>query len=51
MDAALLAEAGIDTAVIGAIGAGAHAVEEWVDLDSVGRVAAILADTAVAFCD
>lgn len=50
MDAALIAEAGIDTAVIGAIGAGAHATEEWVDLDSVAQVAAILADTARAFC-
>jgi acetylornithine deacetylase len=50
MDAALIAEAGIDTAVIGAIGAGAHAAEEWVDLDSVARVATILADTARAFC-
>jgi acetylornithine deacetylase len=50
MDAALLADAGIDTAVIGAIGAGAHAAEEWVDLDSVALVATILADTARAFC-
>jgi acetylornithine deacetylase len=50
MDAALIAGAGIDTAVIGAIGAGAHAAEEWVDLDSVTKVAAILADTARAFC-
>ena len=50
MDAALIAAAGIDTAVIGAIGAGAHAAEEWVDLDSVAQVAAILADTARAFC-
>ncbi len=50
MDAALIAGAGIDTAVIGASGAGAHAAEEWVDLDSVTKVAAILADTARAFC-
>lgn len=50
MDAALIAQAGIDTAVIGAIGAGAHAAEEWVDLDSVATVATILADTARAFC-
>jgi acetylornithine deacetylase len=50
MDAALIARAGIDTAVIGAIGTGAHAVEEWVDLDSVAQVATILADTARAFC-
>jgi acetylornithine deacetylase len=50
MDAALIAQAGIDTAVIGAVGAGAHAAEEWVDLDSVVKVAAILADTTRAFC-
>ena len=50
MDAALIAHAGIDTVNIGAIGAGAHAAEEWVDLDSVAQVAAILADTARAFC-
>jgi len=50
MDAALIAGAGIETAVIGAIGEGAHADVEWVDLDSVAHVAAILADTALAFC-
>ena len=31
-DAALLAAAGIPTAVFGPIGTGAHAVEEWIDL-------------------
>jgi acetylornithine deacetylase len=35
MDAALLSDVGIDTVVIGPIGAGAHALEEWVSLDSV----------------
>jgi len=50
MDAALIAQAGIDTVNIGAIGAGAHAAEEWVDLDSVAKVAAIIEDTARAFC-
>lgn len=50
MDAALLAAAGVETAVIGPIGAGAHAAEEWVDLESVSRLAAILARVAVAAC-
>jgi acetylornithine deacetylase len=50
MDAALLADAGIETVVIGPTGAGAHAAREWVELDSVERVAAILAETAVRFC-
>lgn len=43
MDAALLAGAGIETVVIGPAGAGAHADEEWVDLNSVARLAGILA--------
>jgi acetylornithine deacetylase len=50
MDAALLADAGIETVVIGPTGAGAHAVREWVDLASVESVAAILAGTAMRFC-
>jgi acetylornithine deacetylase len=35
MDAALIQAAGIPTVVFGPAGAGAHAVEEWVDLASV----------------
>jgi acetylornithine deacetylase len=50
MDAALLADAGIETVVIGPTGAGAHAAKEWVDLASVESVAAILARTAERFC-
>jgi acetylornithine deacetylase len=50
MDAAILASAGVETVVIGPAGAGAHADVEWVDLDSVHRLAAILARTAVAVC-
>ncbi|HEX2222898.1 MAG TPA: M20/M25/M40 family metallo-hydrolase [Thermoanaerobaculia bacterium] len=50
MDASLFAEAGIETVVIGPVGAGAHAVEEWVDLDSVAKLADILARAAVAHC-
>jgi acetylornithine deacetylase len=50
MDAALLSSAGIDTVVIGASGAGAHALEEWVDLESVRKLTAILAKAATEFC-
>ena len=49
-DAALLAEAGIDTVLMGPTGAGLHSAEEWVDLRSVTDLAAILTDTAIAFC-
>ena len=50
MDAALMADAGIETVVIGPTGAGAHAAREWVDLASVESVAAILARAAASFC-
>jgi acetylornithine deacetylase len=50
MDAALMADAGIDTVVIGPTGAGAHAAEEWVDLDSVAQLAAILAGAGRRYC-
>ncbi len=49
MDAALLAEAGVETVVFGPGGAGAHADEEWVDLESVFAVAAVLAQAAVEY--
>lgn len=50
MDAALTAAAGIETVVFGPHGAGAHAAEEWVDVDSMVQCAAVLAQTAVRFC-
>jgi len=50
MDSALLAAAGVETVVIGPIGAGAHADEEWVDLQSLVDLAQILAETALAYC-
>ncbi len=50
MDAALLASAGIETVVMGATGEGAHAKEEWVDLQSVADLAACLAEAAIRFC-
>lgn len=50
MDAALLAATGIETVVLGPVGRGAHADEEWVDLESVGQLAEILARTAARYC-
>jgi len=50
MDAALLSDAGIDTVVIGPSGAGAHALEEWVDLGSVEKLTDILTAAAREFC-
>jgi acetylornithine deacetylase len=50
MDSALLAAAGIETVVIGPVGAGAHADEEWVDLQSLVDLAQILAEAALDYC-
>jgi len=49
-DAALLAEAGMDTLILGPVGGGLHAAVEWVDLASVADLAAVLAETAWRFC-
>jgi acetylornithine deacetylase len=50
MDAAVFANAGIPTVNIGAAGAGAHAAEEWVDLDSAVENARVLEAAARRFC-
>ncbi len=50
MDAALLSAAGVETVVFGPSGAGAHASEEWVDIDSVIAVAGVLAEAAIDYC-
>lgn len=49
-DAAILAEAGIETTLIGPTGAGLHSAEEWVDLQSVFDLTHVLAQTAVNYC-
>lgn len=49
-DCAILQGAGIPCVMFGADGAGAHAASEWVDVASVGTLADILTETAVAFC-
>ena len=50
MDSALTQAAGVDSIVIGPAGAGAHADEEWVDLESCARLAEILAEAAADYC-
>jgi acetylornithine deacetylase len=50
MDSALTSSAGIPTVVMGPLGTGAHAKEEWVDLGSVEEMAMIYANTALNFC-
>lgn len=49
MDTALIAAAGADVVVIGPTGAGAHADEEWVELESVRQVAEVLARAAAEY--
>ena len=50
MDSALFGDAGIPTVVLGPAGAGAHAIEEWVDLASVERCRQIYTDLIADFC-
>jgi acetylornithine deacetylase len=49
-DAGLTAGAGMETVVIGPVGRGLHSAEEWVELESVHRLAHILAATALDYC-
>lgn len=51
MDSAILAEAGIPTAVIGPGGEGLHAAVEYVDFDTAAVTAEILAHTITDFCN
>ncbi len=49
-DSGLLGEAGIDAVVIGPAGGGLHEETEWVDLESVVRLAGVLLETTRAYC-
>jgi acetylornithine deacetylase len=49
-DAALLAAAGIPTVLYGPVGAGAHATEESVELESLERCSRVYLEVARAFC-
>jgi len=50
-DAALLAEAGIPTILLGPCGQGLHSAQEWVDLASCQELAETLAAIAVDYCN
>jgi acetylornithine deacetylase len=50
MDSALTAQQGIPTVVFGPAGEGAHAADEWVELDSVVRCAETLLAAAERWC-
>lgn len=50
MDSSILSDAGIPTVIFGPDGAGAHADEEWVDLDSLEQSRQIYVRAARAFC-
>jgi acetylornithine deacetylase len=49
-DAAVLSASGVPSVLFGPSGSGAHAVEEWVDLESVKTCAEIYLATAIQFC-
>jgi len=49
-DAALIQAAGIPTAIFGPAGGGIHAVDEWVDLESLARFETILLHVTRSFC-
>jgi acetylornithine deacetylase len=49
-DAATLAQAGTPAVLFGPSGAGAHAIEEWVDLDSVHQCTEIYLSIIKEFC-
>ena len=49
-DAAILAQAGIPSVVVGPTGQGLHSAEEWVDLQSCAEFAEVLTHTAIRFC-
>jgi len=49
-DAALLAEAGIPSVLLGPSGGGLHSAEEWVDLQSCVDLGEILVGSALEFC-
>ena len=49
-DAALLLAAGVPTAIFGTSGGGAHALEEWADLDALESYGRALVRVAYDFC-
>ena len=50
-DAALFGAEGVETAIIGPIGAGLHTSEEWVELESLLDLTRILTHTTIDYCN
>lgn len=49
-DAALFADAGMETVLLGPIGEGLHSAEEWVEVQSLIDLAHVLAEAAIGYC-
>jgi len=49
-DAALIADAGAETVLLGPVGYGLHSAEEWVQMESLVDLAYVLAETAIQYC-
>ena len=49
-DAAIFAAAGIQTVLLGPVGAGLHSAVEWVDVASLNSLAAVLAGVCIDYC-
>ncbi|MGD8402703.1 MAG: ArgE/DapE family deacylase [Anaerolineales bacterium] len=49
-DAALIADAGAETVLLGPVGHGLHSAEEWVEMKSVVDLSYVLAETAIEYC-
>jgi acetylornithine deacetylase/succinyl-diaminopimelate desuccinylase-like protein len=49
-DAGLIADAGIPVVLVGAVGDGAHADEEWVSADSLAALVDVLEGVILAIC-
>jgi acetylornithine deacetylase len=49
-DAAFIADAGMETVLLGPTGYGLHSAEEWVEMESVVDLAHVLAETAIQYC-
>ncbi len=49
-DAAIFAAAGMETALLGPVGAGLHSAVEWVDVASLNQLTAVLARTCIQYC-
>jgi acetylornithine deacetylase len=49
-DAALIADAGAETVLLGPVGYGLHSAEEWVEMKSVVDLAYVLTETTIQYC-